>query len=185
MKRSIMALIILTCSVATCYSQTHVSGIINSGVTKPRSDFFNYGFALNGTILFGVSDHFDVTARTGYISWNTKKEGPASLYAEDRISVYPLYLGVRYYALKGTVSPYIGTEVGVNIISYGEHSTLVKKLGYDLSLGINYALNKSLQLDIGTAFNTIRNSEPSRPFGPDSNAANFFTPIHVGLIFSL
>ncbi len=182
MKRSIIVLIILLFSGSASYSQTHVSGILNSGIIKPTNSIFDAGFAFNGTIFTGISDHIDLTISAGYISWRSS-DRPTN-HDRTRINVYPLYFGGRYYALKRKVSPYFGSEVGINIITHGPRASLVKSLGYDLSIGALYSVANGIQLDIGTEFSSIQNSDRLFLLS-DSDSLDFFTLLHIGLIFSL
>ena len=178
MKRIIFSISILILISSISFSQSHVNGIISTGIIKPTKEYFTNGIGLDATILLGVTHNFDVTLNSGYLKWSQKDKQNTDFW------IIPLYIGGRYYISQNQIKPYVGLEIGINVIEHDNQAFLAKKLGYGLNAGLLLSILNNTQLDIGAKYNSIH-YDYSPLILESSNAIQFFNIFHLGFVHSL
>jgi hypothetical protein len=178
MKRVIFSILMLLLISNISFSQSHVNGIISTGIIKPTKEYFTYGVGLDASILFGITQNFDVTLNSGYLKWSQKDK------QNSYFRIIPLYIGGRYYLSQNQIKPYVGLELGINVIEHDNNAFLEKKWGYGLNTGVLFSILNNLQLDVGAKFNSIY-YDYSPLFLESSNGIQFINLIHIGFVHSL
>ena len=181
MKKVISTIIMLLFISSISLSQIHVNGTISSGIIKPTEESFKYGFGLDASILFGITQNVDVTLNSGYIKWKQNDK------QNSNFRIIPLNIGGRYYLSQNQIRPYAGLELGINIIEHdiwGNYSQLEKRFGYGLNVGFLFSILNNTQLDIGVKYNSIY-FDYSPSILQHSDRLQFFNIFHIGFVHSL
>lgn len=106
---------------------------------------------------YRVTPRVEITARAGYLFGLGKDRGGG---ATTSLSLIPLWVGARYFAIAPQAGPYAAGEVGLNLSQLhldpdpGSIADDAKKLrarvGFDLGLG--YVVSKTLPVDFRVQF---------------------------------
>lgn len=124
--------------------------IHDGGNSTIRQDNFGFG----GVIGNRLSDNVKIEFETMYTGANQTKRGTEYDFDiwSNMINVYLF----REYA--GAVAPYVGAGLGFSTIwgdidaAYGNMSDTVFDLSYQAMLGVNFALNNRIDLNLGVKY---------------------------------
>lgn len=146
---------------------------VQAGLAFPMGDFGDAagtGFGISGTYEYFLEKGMSLTGSIGYYSFGAKEDIPGFDYSLSNI---PIMVGGRYYLGKGEFVPYVGAEVGLNMISttitmsfFGspvEVDASSTEFGVNPYVGCKYAISPKLMLDANLKYNVIM-SDPSTTY---------------------
>jgi opacity protein-like surface antigen len=153
MKKFLTLIIILVTIPALAYSQGKIGISVQGGLTLPRtnfSDFYDSGYGGTGFLFFGLSPGIEVTATSGYFTWD-------HMEIEHTLTTIPLLLGVRYYFGEGGYAPYAALEGGLHFKKTDTLGIVDKweELGYGIGGGLLFRLSGNFFIDLGVKYNSI------------------------------
>jgi hypothetical protein len=165
MKNVLLIIVLIISLCNTIKSQNNFAFQLNGGpLFITESEFANTGVNFSASILYHLSNHIDLSLRSGYLNWSSKEESPVHSFSFSSYNI-PLVGGIRYYFLLQNIRPYVSTEIGISFIKtkitndiYFAHTykkiTPTEKVGswsgytFGISGGVYIILTKNLNLDI-------------------------------------
>lgn len=156
--KSLLICAVLLVSVQLIYSQERISFQINAGPVFVSSSHASTGYGAAISLLYPLSDKFDLSFRTGYLKWTS--DGDAlSLYSySDKLTFIPILAGARYYFFRAKFQPYISAEGGYSFLNsrsthtFTDHSTTALNTDFNgylfgAGIGTKYVLTPDIKLD--------------------------------------
>lgn len=139
---------------------------LQAGIQTPTGDFSNSaatGFGLNGTFEYWQNTPLAFTGSFGYNHFRASGDLPGDW--NYSFSDLPIMLGIRYYLSRGDIHPYLGTELGLRILTSsltrteGNTTTTIdetsSRFGLDPMVGFRYHLSQGTDLDFNLKYNLI------------------------------
>ena len=168
MKNVLLTIVLIISLTNIIKPENNITVQINGGpLFITESDFAKTGYNLSTLILYQLSNHIDLSLRSGYLNWQSKEESSVHSFSFSSYNI-PLLGGIRYYFLLQNIRPYVSTEIGLSFIKtkitneiyFAQTYNKINPIemvgswsGYSLGIsgGVNLILSENINLDINIA----------------------------------
>lgn len=186
MRRTAVVGMLLAVSASLGAAQSRVSVGVSGGL-QTSLDGFDGGTSVQGTVLFNLTEHVQLSLSSGYLSWQ-------SSYG-SRFRAIPLLVGARIHAYEGDILPYGKLDIGLYStrtsqrgfwmpMPLSSHEVVSGTLpmpidvrpiapiipcsytttfGYDLGVGVMLNISEQFLLDIGVAIHYLDKTRAAQP----------------------